>query len=248
MVTFLTRQFSLKDKIRFLWRAVRYRFVLDPGEIQAITSRIHAGECVVDIGTHKGAYTWWMQKTVGPGGKVFCFEVQPLLIQYLESARSAFHWEHVDILGEGLSSQSGEMTLYVPEGGKTSPGASLEQGKKEASTSGTQVKVNTLDNFFAAKDHKVSLIKCDVEGHELEVFRGARRILERDHPVLLFECEGRHREQGIGEVFNYLGELGYTGYFIDGKHERKLSEFDAGIHQVEGRKPYLNNFLFIFKT
>lgn len=106
--------------------------------------------------------------------------------------------------------------------------------------------VTTLDDYFGEKrDRPVKLIKCDVEGHELEVFKGARVILEQDQPVLLFECEGRHRSGGIDEVFTYLLELGYEGFFIDGKQERPLSEFNEQQHQVPGHKPYLNNFLFL---
>ena len=49
-----------------------------------------------------------------------------------------------------------------------------------------------LDSFFASRTQPVSLIKCDVEGHEGEVFRGAEQLLRQDRPILLFECEQRH--------------------------------------------------------
>lgn len=240
---------KIRDKLRFLWRGLRYRYILDPGEIKAIISRIGAGDLVVDIGAHKGAYAYWMQQRVGPKGKLVCFEPQPILAAYLDAAISAFAWQHVCVVANGVSSAPGELILYVPAGTSTSPGASLEKGKDADGASQTTVEVTTLDQYFGSKrDKPVKLIKCDVEGHELEVFKGARSILEEDKPVLLFECEGRHRSGGIDEVFEYLLSLDYEGFFIEGQQERPLAEFKEKQHQLPGQKPYLNNFLFLPKN
>ena len=36
----------------------------------------------MDIGAHKGAYVYWMQRAVGPSGTVFAFEPQVALAAY----------------------------------------------------------------------------------------------------------------------------------------------------------------------
>lgn len=237
------------EKIRFLWRAVRYRFILDPGEINAIITRIRPGDLVVDIGAHKGAYAYWMQKEVSPTGQLVCFEPQPILSNYLNAAISGFAWNHIEVISGGLSSEPGELSLYIPAGKKTSPGASLEKSKELHNATEVKVAITTLDQHFGTDREKaIKLIKCDVEGHELEVFKGARSILEQDKPALLFECEDRHRPGGMQEVFDFLTGLGYEGFFIDGSIERPLSEFIKEQHQVLGCKPYLNNFLFLSKS
>ena len=43
------------------------------------------GNIAVDIGAHKGAYTYWMSKYVGEKGKVFSFEPQPQLNKQLRT-------------------------------------------------------------------------------------------------------------------------------------------------------------------
>ena len=106
----------------------------------------------------------------------------------------------------GLSSQTGTLTLKVP-GTSPSPSASFENTHDTQSPGQTfPVQVTTLDRYFADKSaRKIRLIKCDAEGHELEVFRGARQILTTHHPHLLFECEIRHLQSGsVTEVFDFL--------------------------------------------
>ena len=109
------------------------------------------------------------------------------------------------------------------------------------------VPLKTLDDALAEHDGRpVSLIKCDVEGHELDVFLGARATLERDQPRLLFECEERHdSERGVGAVFEYLESLGYVGQVFMGRDLLPLDQFDVRLHQDELKRPYANNFAFV---
>jgi hypothetical protein len=48
------------------------------------------------------------------------------------------------------------------------------------------VDCETLDNVVGA-DRKYSFVKIDVEGAELLVLRGARQMIARDRPIILFE-------------------------------------------------------------
>ena len=109
------------------------------------------------------------------------------------------------------------------------------------------MQVTSLDEYFdGGEGKKIKLIKCDAEGHELEVFRGAENLLRRQHPHLLFECETRHRTGGsVNEVFSWLTALGYRGSFIanDGLHD--IESFDPVTHQADNSSAtYVNNFLF----
>jgi hypothetical protein len=90
-----------------------------------------------------------------------------------------------------------------------------------------------------------------VEGHEQAVFQGAVRLLAEQSPVLVFECEARHLDQGsVTDVFGFLAGLGYGGRFVDGRRLRPISEFRVEKHQrqAEGKfwnaKDYRNNFVF----
>jgi Methyltransferase FkbM domain len=98
---------------------------------------------------------------------------------------------------------------------------------------------------------RVSLLKIDVEGAELEIFKGAERILREQSPLLVFECEDRHLEAGsVQDVFSYLKSLGYKGSFICRNTLLPLSAFDPSVHQRQDgewfwkKEGYCNNFVF----
>ncbi len=239
--------------LKWIYRSLRYRYKLEPREIQLVLETLKPGDTVVDIGAHKGAFTYWMRKAVGLSGRVIAFEPQPDLATALQSLTRHQRFRNVSVECLGLSSSVGMMSLHVPER-KTSPGATLESSntaQDENSVSGGHsytVPVTTLDAYFAAEEQPavIRLIKCDSEGHELEVFRGAEQILRQMRPSLLFECEARHRASGtVVEVFDYLISLGYSGYFVDHNGLQAIEKFKPEWHQAKpGGTNYVNNFFF----
>ncbi len=70
-------------KLKYLYRAFRYRWREDPAELRFLSQNLHRGQVAVDIGCYKGAYTYWMRRRVGPGGAVYAFEPQPKQVRYL---------------------------------------------------------------------------------------------------------------------------------------------------------------------
>ena len=242
-------------KARFLYRAFNARFRGERGEIRALLDRLAPGDAAVDVGANKGAYLYWMRRAVGPGGSVIAFEPQPGLARYLENMRARMAWDNVSIRDCALSDSSGRRVLHVP-GWENSPGASLE-ALEPAGVAGNaerdrEVAVDTLDRQLEdAERPRIALVKVDVEGHELAVFRGAERTLSSSRPALLFECEARHLSgRSPHEVFAFLKGLGYRGAFFSPRGLRPIGEFDPSVHQR--RRPgrfweapgYCNNFLF----
>ena len=234
------------DRMKLVARALRYRFKLDGDEITFLREWLKRGQTVLDIGAHKGAYTFWMRRAVGEGGRVFAFEPQPGLADRLKKVFQGRRNQNVHVEWMGVSSKSGEMELNIPAGGP-SPGASLEVSHRVEGQDRVMVPVETLDGYCTRHEiDAVHFIKCDVEGHELEVFRGGEQMLRRDHPALLFECEGRHRLEGsVGEVFEYLESLGYAGFYFAGGERVPIAQFDAAVHQREPGAGYVNNFMFV---
>lgn len=237
---------SLGERARFLVRAYRARWRDQRAELSEALARIRPGDTVADIGAHKGAYLYWMRRAVGPAGRVYGFEPQPALHAYLDRMVSERGWTNVEVLPFALSDRQGTAEIHVPEG-ETSPGASLEP---RAGGRTVPCTLETLDHVLGDSS-RLSFIKCDVEGHELAVFRGARRILTERAPALLFECEARHlSSHGMQDVFAFLQALGYQGRFFAGSALLPLAHFDPASHQARtgerfwDRPGYFNNFLF----
>jgi FkbM family methyltransferase len=252
-------------RLRYIYRAYRYRFRVDPAEVRFVRRSLHHGQVAVDIGCHKGAYTYWMRRCVGPSGAVYAFEPQPRQVGYLREAFSVMRYDNVELVPMAVSDRCGQLPLYTPEA--SSHFASLEANSEKrrgnsvnladatvATSRGPRselVDVTTLDEFFSGKRKPPHFLKIDVEGHELPVLEGGRRTLELHHPTILVECEARHRADGdVRPVFNLLELLGYAGSFFCNGARHPLAEFDAAVHQRidpnMDRLPsgYANNFAF----
>ena len=135
--------------------------------------------------------------------------------------------------------------LAIPGSGP-SPGARIAEGAPSPGGRSVPILVTTVDRCVATHSlARVDLIKCDVEGHELDVFEGAAETLKTHRPTLLFECEERHRPRGgVRGVFAFLAGLGYEGFFFDKRGLRPVQAFDPGVHQGDRARPYINNFVF----
>jgi FkbM family methyltransferase len=228
-------------------RGWRYASRVDPDEIRWMRSVIEPGDVAVDVGAYKGGYTWWMRRLVGGAGRVLAVEPQPAMAAYLRCCVDDFGWTNVRVDEVALSSEPGRGELRLPGRGP-SPAASLVGASLPPGGERYGVRTDTLDRVVDAwaPGSPVRLLKCDVEGCELDVFRGAERTLERDRPLLLFECEVRHLDgPDMRDVFAYLEGLGYRGTFFWRGTRLDAGAFDAPKHQVEGRRPYANNFVFV---
>lgn len=233
----------LGGKLRFLYRAWRYRWRVEPAEISFVLQHVSTGQTCLDIGAHRGAFTYWMQRKVGPNGRVIAFEPQPELARYLADVKQSFGLQNVEVVHAALSSSAGECQLYRPTSAPT-PSATVELSA--GLDCSLTVPMVTLDEYLCdASVRPIAFIKCDVEGHELDVFRGAESVLIEDRPVLLFECEQRHRgASSIDDVFDYLTSLGYVGHYLEGRQLRALTSLRAE-HRVHGHRDYVYNFVFL---
>lgn len=237
-----------------IWRAWRYRLRLDPAEIAFVRRHLQPGDTAIDIGAHKGAYTWWMARAVGPGGRVISFEPQPALAERLAGLAAGAALRRalrpVEVHPIAISDVQGRAILHI-DGPTPTPGATLgEPNADDRTDDGAHrhlVKTTTLDAWLAEDaGPPPSLIKIDVEGHESAVFAGAEKTLREHRPALLFECERRHHGgDSIAPIFERLHEVGYTGWFARQRRWFPIDEFEPDRDQVAGRRPYVNNFLFL---
>jgi FkbM family methyltransferase len=237
-----------KPSLRFRVRALKARLRDQRAEFDVIRRHLRGGDIVCDIGANKGSFVFWLSAWVRDG-RVVAFEPQPDLARSLREVCGMIGLDNVKVEAKAVYSQSGDQELFLPAGHQ--PGASLHHPAAEGKDFTTlSVPVVTLDEYFNPND-RVTLLKIDVEGAELEVFKGAERLLRQQAPLLVFECENRHLAPGtVQDVFSYLGTLGYEGSFISRNQVLPIAEFDAAVHQRRDgewfwkSKDYCNNFVF----
>ena len=75
-----------------------------------------------------------------------------------------------------------------------------------------EVETKRLDSERLVSE-PISLIKIDVEGHELQVLQGARQLLIKQKPAILIEQLAEDIRDGRSASLDFLQEVGYTNFY-----------------------------------
>lgn len=133
-------------------------------------SYISKGDVVVDLGAGDGAFTL---SAANKAFKVYAFEPHPV---YAELLRRSFETTpNVKILEIAASDKQG--LGYISDNDFAS--TVVNERPKEGYT----IKLDTLDNILY-DETSVDYIKCDIEGEEINMLMGAKKIIKRDTPKI----------------------------------------------------------------
>lgn len=238
------------EKIKLRHRALKYKTRDDIGGIAFINDNVNNGQTVIDIGAHKAGYLYFIQKRVGTNGKIYAFEPQSLLFEYLIKIKKIMNWGNITIEKIAMSDSIGSVTLYIPSnktGQTSSPSATIVENNNIKNIFKTETVITeTLDHYCTKYDIKPNLIKIDVEGNELKVFKGGLNILQKYKPKIIVEIEAVHvGKEKVLETFEFLKSIGYEGKIVHDKGQISLTEFTFEKYQNQNDKiNYCNNFIF----
>lgn len=160
-------------------------------EKRAFLALLRPGDVVFDVGANRGHFTRLFSRIVGESGAVHAFEPVPATFALLrDTMRRAGSPTNVSLHACALGDEEGIATLNVP--GSDDGQASLRTHSSGSWSEAPAVQhfecaITTLDKFTAAMD-RLDFVKCDVEGAELPVIRGARTTLTRLAPLLWLEA------------------------------------------------------------
>lgn len=180
---------------------------------EVVTSHLRPGMVFYDLGANIGRFSLIVGRAIGPQGKVFAFEPDPALITRLQRAVERNRLGNVEVVPMGVWSSSKMLEFHQagpgsPEGGTGSFLGDDNPGEK------IQVRCVSLDDFVRTAPPPGG-IKCDVEGAEVEVLRGAEKTLREHHPWILCELHAAENEQFIRD---FLKRFGYQCQCIDSNH------------------------------
>lgn len=186
-------------------------------ELQVASAKLLTGcdtGIILDIGANLGSYTVPVAKA-HPHLKVVSFEPQRII--YLQLCANIFlnRLDNVMPYQYALSDAEWQEKLETPDyATETNIGAfsvdpAVREKDYEVKTHGAlePISATLLDRFMF---NDIKLIKIDVEGHELEVLRGAyHTLVENKYPPIIFESWTWKFAEKRQELFNYLKDLGY---------------------------------------
>lgn len=155
-------------------------------ETELLTRIAQRISSAIDIGANVGWYT----RILGGGGvEVSALEPSPTTCRFLRQNTSDLPTASVHQIAIG--DHDGTTTFYAAESSDLSS-TTRQIGEPET------VRASTLDSFVGKFGKIPDLVKCDVEGGEVAVLRGARRLAQANAPIWLLEANERFlREQGL---------------------------------------------------
>ena len=123
---------------------------------------------------------------------------------------------NVQVEATAVGGEGGNLAFFLVEGAEDYCNSFRPPAVKSATTK-IAVAVTTLDNFLIRRGiPKVDFVKLDVEGAELDVLKGSKRLLTGTaRPVWLVEVyDIRTSPWGYAamEIVGYLGGIGYQWY------------------------------------
>jgi FkbM family methyltransferase len=201
-----------------IWSGLRF----ERPELEFILTILEPGMTFFDIGANAGVFTVAAGKTLQETQtSIYAFEPCPATFAILEKNLLENGLTGVHAHGLAVSEQSGEASLYVNAAMKDGLNSLEDPSHGDAEVVGTvAVRVTTLDEFAAGHDISgVDVMKVDVEGAELLVFRGARGLLTReDAPLILYEgyswCAAGFHYHPV-EIMWLLEAFGYEIFVLD---------------------------------
>lgn len=145
---------------------------------------------VIDVGAHAGQFAKLFARLV-PRGRVVAVEPSPYALGILRRVVAWRRLGNVTVVAAGLSDRPGSLVLGTPVKRSGALGFGLASFAAPGTPRAVQadtVPVETLDGLAGRLGlDRVDLIKCDVEGWEAHVLRGAVATLARWRPALLLE-------------------------------------------------------------
>ena len=184
-------------------------------EIKSIVAkRLRGGMVFYDLGANIGVFTLLAARLVGPNGKVFSFEPDAWVASRLRKNVARNGFENVCVIEAGVWSKSGAVNFLPADSAISADHAIGTFVAGENGAAGTPRECVALDDFIATAAPP-DLIKCDVEGAEMEALAGGDKLLRTHRPWVICEL---HSEANEKTVRSYFRNIHYDVRSIDRNH------------------------------
>ena len=204
------------------------------GELYLLKDVLPNCAVVFDVGANVGD---WAELALGinPAINMHCFEPSAVTYQTLKTRGLV---GKLVLNNLGLGSIQEDRTLHVFSDGAGTNSVYRREGINAVQSKTEQISLTTLDAYCQqAQVRQIDLLKLDVEGHELDVLKGAQAMLAQGQiKRIQFEYGGTYIDARIllKDLFDLLLPFSYRLYKI----------YPNELHLIEQYDQVLENFQY----
>ena len=194
-------------RIYFIYK----RFEATP--VSALNPHIKRGTSVLDIGGGFGFYAKGFARATENPGRVVSFEPDPR--NYRRIRRIAEKHSILEVFNVACSDVNGDIGFVTDNLNPANHHVDMN--------SQYLVPAITLDTWYTSAV-PVSLIKIDVQGHEIQVLKGSLNLIRKYFPALLIEIDNRETNEATSEILTTLLRENYQPLRLqDGTFSKTIS-------------------------
>ncbi|MEB3214728.1 MAG: FkbM family methyltransferase [Nostocales cyanobacterium 94392] len=184
-----------------------------PDLLKIAMEHIKSGDVVWDIGANVGVFTFAAASLAGSDGYVFAVEPDIWLANLINKSahlRANSHF-NINVLPAAVSDGNNIETLLIAERGRASNALAKVIGRTQMGgvREKNLVPTVTLDQILSASKSPC-FIKIDVEGAEVEVLKGASKVLSQIRPIIYCEI-GPHQRNDVTNILKLANYNLYDG-------------------------------------
>jgi FkbM family methyltransferase len=155
-------------------------------ELRYAVDRARDGGLILDVGANIGLYTAACARAAGSAGRVIALEPGAATFEKLTGTCRRLQLTNVTPLRRAASRTAGAAHLVAPR-----PDREVQQRLvSEGEEGGEPVQTCRLDDVCGDEAAAVTLLKIDVEGHEVAALEGAEGVLANGRAHLIVEFYG----------------------------------------------------------
>ena len=216
------------------------------GELRFLRTRIRQCKVVFDVGANIGDWANLVLR-INPTVQLHCFE--PSKSTFDRLAAQSFP-VNVVINNFGLSSTSRQSKLFVFDEANGMNSLYRREGLEHLGLTSQRreetIELQTLDEYCSRHDvFKIDYLKLDVEGHELEILRGANDTLNDGRiGIVQFEYGGCNIDSRVllKDIFDFVQRLPYTVCKILPEKVQQVPRYSQALENFQ-----YSNWLLIHK-
>lgn len=219
-------------------RHVRRFSEADEPELKVVKYLVNLGDTVIDVGANVRWYTHYLSRLVSDKGRVISLEPMPETFWLLSMCVKWHRLSNVTLVNAGASEEDKVGVMEVPFydfGGENFYMAHVvDENIGDVAKLRWAVRLTTLDSVLEEVIDDVTFVKCDVEGHELAVVKGAMRLIGQEKAAWLVEVSRASDPDIEGtnswQIFQLFKTHRYTPWWFDGQQLRRRKVGDKTLN------------------